>query len=105
MTSVAPSTAAGSAMETVPGSDPATSGTEANVQFSGHTQDKATKAKVHLESYYSNLLTQFQVRFFPAIYQYVLFHPKFLHQGGYQECFDLGKTDIFAGAEAAPEAP
>ena len=70
MTSVAPSTAAGSAMETVPGSDPATSGTEANVQFSGHTQDKATKAKVHLESYYSNLLTQFQVRFLPAIYQY-----------------------------------
>merc|ERR1719471_2145391 len=47
MTSVAPSTAGGSAMETVPGSDPATSGTEANV---------------HLESYYSNLLTQFQER-------------------------------------------
>ena len=77
MTSVAPSTAAGSAMETVPGSDP--SGSEANVQFSGHTQDKATKAKVHLESYYSNLLTQFQVRFLP----------KSLHQGGCQVCFDL----------------
>ena len=61
MTSVASSTAAASTMETVPGSDPAASGSEANVQFSGHTQDKATKAKVHLESYYSNLLTQFQV--------------------------------------------
>ena len=61
-------------METVPGSDPATSGSEANVQFSGHTQDKATKAKVHLESYYSNLLTQFQVRNLPAIdlYYFIL---------------------------------
>lgn len=26
------------------------------VQFSGHTLDKATKAKVHLENYYSNLI-------------------------------------------------
>lgn len=59
MTSVASSTAAASATETVPGSDPAAPGSE--VQFSGHTQDKATKAKVHLESYYSNLVTQFQV--------------------------------------------
>jgi len=60
MTSVASSTAAASATETVPGSDPAAPGSE--VQFSGHTQDKATKAKVHLESYYSNLVTQFQER-------------------------------------------
>lgn len=26
--------------------------------FSTHTLDKATKAKVHLENYYSNLITQ-----------------------------------------------
>jgi hypothetical protein len=29
-----------------------------NIRFSGHTLDKATKAKVHLENYYSNLITQ-----------------------------------------------
>jgi len=28
------------------------------IRFSGHTLDKATKAKVHLENYYSNLITQ-----------------------------------------------
>ena len=27
-------------------------------RFSGHTLDKATKAKVHLENYYSNLISQ-----------------------------------------------
>ena len=58
------SRAAASTTETVPGADPAVaSGAESLVQFSGHTQDKATKAKVHLEGYYSNLLTQFQVNF------------------------------------------
>merc|ERR1719367_266390 len=57
------SRAAASTTETVPGADPAVaSGAESLVQFSGHTQDKATKAKVHLEGYYSNLLTQFQER-------------------------------------------
>ena len=73
MTSVAASTAAASTMEAVAGSDPAASGSEANVQFSGHTQDKATKAKVHLESYYSNLLTQFQVRILLAIHEIHLY--------------------------------
>ncbi len=34
---------------------------EPPLAFSGHTLDKATKAKVHLENYYSNLITQFQV--------------------------------------------
>ncbi|XP_022255449.1 serine/threonine-protein kinase tricorner-like, partial [Limulus polyphemus] len=28
------------------------------ITFSGHTLDKATKAKVHLENYYSNLISQ-----------------------------------------------
>ncbi len=28
------------------------------IRFSGHTLDKATKAKVHLENYFSNLITQ-----------------------------------------------
>lgn len=28
------------------------------VRLSGHTLDKATKAKVHLENYYSNLVSQ-----------------------------------------------
>ncbi|XP_076370067.1 serine/threonine-protein kinase tricornered-like isoform X2 [Tachypleus tridentatus] len=28
------------------------------IRFSGHTLDKATKAKVHLENYYSNLISQ-----------------------------------------------
>ncbi|GIY06148.1 hypothetical protein CEXT_59681 [Caerostris extrusa] len=28
------------------------------IQFSGHTLDKAIKAKVHLENYYSNLIAQ-----------------------------------------------
>jgi serine/threonine kinase 38 len=30
----------------------------ARIRFSGHTMDKATKAKVHLENYYSNLISQ-----------------------------------------------
>ncbi|KAL3190142.1 hypothetical protein MRX96_020459 [Rhipicephalus microplus] len=30
----------------------------AGIRLSGHTLDKATKAKVHLENYYSNLVTQ-----------------------------------------------
>lgn len=33
-------------------------GCESNIKFSGHTLDKATKAKVILENYYSNLVTQ-----------------------------------------------
>ncbi|XP_018914342.1 serine/threonine-protein kinase tricornered isoform X2 [Bemisia tabaci] len=32
--------------------------TESTIRFSGHTLDKATKAKVMLENYYSNLLVQ-----------------------------------------------
>jgi len=32
--------------------------TEGQIRFSGHTIDKATKAKVTLENYYSNLITQ-----------------------------------------------
>lgn len=31
---------------------------DSSVRFSDHTLDKATKAKVTLENYYSNLLTQ-----------------------------------------------
>jgi hypothetical protein len=31
---------------------------ESGVGFSGHTLDKATKAKVTLENYYSNLIAQ-----------------------------------------------
>lgn len=34
------------------------------IRFSGHTLDKATKAKVHLENYYSNLITQHMERRF-----------------------------------------
>lgn len=33
-------------------------GCESTIRFSGHTLDKATKAKVILENYYSNLVTQ-----------------------------------------------
>lgn len=29
-----------------------------NIRFSGHTLDKATKAKVTLENFYTNLITQ-----------------------------------------------
>ncbi|KAK8785354.1 hypothetical protein V5799_008281, partial [Amblyomma americanum] len=36
----------------------ATADAGAGVRLSGHTLDKATKAKVHLENYYSNLVTQ-----------------------------------------------
>lgn len=32
------------------------------IRFSGHTMDKATKAKVHLENYYSNLISQHRER-------------------------------------------
>ncbi|XP_023226971.1 serine/threonine-protein kinase tricorner-like [Centruroides sculpturatus] len=32
------------------------------IRFSGHTLDKATKAKVHLENYYSNLIAQHMER-------------------------------------------
>jgi serine/threonine kinase 38 len=32
------------------------------VRFSGHTLDKATKAKVTLENYYSNLISQHRER-------------------------------------------
>nr|CAD7424849.1 unnamed protein product [Timema monikensis] len=32
--------------------------TESTIRFSGHTLDKATKAKVTLENYYSNLIAQ-----------------------------------------------
>ena len=32
--------------------------TESQIRFSGHTLDKAVKAKVTLENYYSNLLHQ-----------------------------------------------
>lgn len=32
--------------------------TQDTIRFSGHTLDKATKAKVTLENYYSNLLAQ-----------------------------------------------
>jgi serine/threonine kinase 38 len=32
--------------------------TENTIRFSDHTLDKATKAKVTLENYYSNLITQ-----------------------------------------------
>jgi serine/threonine kinase 38 len=32
--------------------------TENTIRFSGHTLDKATKAKVTLENYYSNLIAQ-----------------------------------------------
>ncbi|KAJ6219144.1 hypothetical protein RDWZM_004956 [Blomia tropicalis] len=32
------------------------------IRFSGHTLDKATKAKVHLENYYSNLISQHMER-------------------------------------------
>lgn len=32
--------------------------TEGQIRFSGHTLDKATKAKVTLENYYSNLIAQ-----------------------------------------------
>lgn len=32
--------------------------TENSIRFSGHTLDKATKAKVTLENYYSNLISQ-----------------------------------------------
>jgi hypothetical protein len=39
-----------------------TSETDSLVSFSCHTKDKATKAKVHLENYYSNLINQFQER-------------------------------------------
>ena len=38
-----------------------TSGT-AGIRFSGHTLDKATKAKVTLENYYSNLISQHKER-------------------------------------------
>lgn len=31
---------------------------ESGSRLSGHTLDKATKAKVHLENYYSNLVSQ-----------------------------------------------
>ena len=31
---------------------------ESQMRFSGHTLDKATKAKVTLENYYSNLIAQ-----------------------------------------------
>ena len=34
------------------------------VQFSCHTLDKATKTKLTLEQYYSNLITQNKVRLF-----------------------------------------
>lgn len=49
-------------------------GCESTVRFSGHTLDKATKAKVILENYYSNLVTQHLERkqrweyFFPHFY-------------------------------------
>lgn len=32
--------------------------TESGIRLSGHTLDKATKAKVTLENYYSNLIAQ-----------------------------------------------
>ena len=32
------------------------------IRFSGHTLDKATKAKVTLENYYSNLISQHRER-------------------------------------------
>jgi len=32
--------------------------TDSTIRFSGHTLDKATKAKVTLENYYSNLIAQ-----------------------------------------------
>lgn len=32
--------------------------TQDTIRFSGHTLDKATKAKVTLENYYSNLIAQ-----------------------------------------------
>lgn len=32
--------------------------TQETIRFSGHTLDKATKAKVTLENYYSNLIAQ-----------------------------------------------
>ncbi|XP_039285912.1 serine/threonine-protein kinase tricornered isoform X2 [Nilaparvata lugens] len=35
-----------------------TTAAESSIQFSGHTLDKATKAKVTLENYYSNLIAQ-----------------------------------------------
>jgi len=34
----------------------------ASIRFSDHTLDKATKAKVTLENYYSNLVTQYGER-------------------------------------------
>lgn len=36
--------------------------TDTNIRFSGHTLDKATKAKVTLENYYSNLIAQYVER-------------------------------------------
>ena len=33
-----------------------------NINFSGHTLDKATKAKLTLENYYSNLVSQHKER-------------------------------------------
>ncbi|KAI5700595.1 hypothetical protein M8J76_014283 [Diaphorina citri] len=36
--------------------------TDSNIRFSGHTLDKATKAKVTLENYYSNLIAQYVER-------------------------------------------
>jgi serine/threonine kinase 38 len=35
---------------------------DSQIQFSNHTLDKATKAKVTLENYYSNLLVQHMER-------------------------------------------
>lgn len=35
-----------------------TASLQSSARLSGHTLDKATKAKVHLENYYSNLITQ-----------------------------------------------
>ena len=42
----------------VSASSMAAAAAESQVRFSGHTLDKATKAKVTLENYYSNLIAQ-----------------------------------------------
>lgn len=48
--------------------------TESGIRLSGHTLDKATKAKVTLENYYSNLIAQHIERKQRCVYVNYLFY-------------------------------
>ena len=70
---------------------------ESSMRFSGHTLDKATKAKVTLENYYSNLIAQHMER--KQRYVYYVQNIRVIITEQVRKCFAIVNTRGFIKKE------